>query len=110
MVSGEALKRLTGNLLMKRSLLHAQRGQQRSAALYPVGWAATLAALMLLFAGCEKAGPTSQSTATPSSDAVDSSGSGRAGITTKSGVKMVLLPGGEFTMGSDRGSPDAPPR
>jgi formylglycine-generating enzyme required for sulfatase activity len=94
---------------MKRSLLHAQRGQQRSAALYPVGWAATLAALMLLFAGCEKAGPTSQSTATPSSDAVDSSGSGRAGITTKSGVKMVLLPGGEFTMGSDRGSPDEAP-
>lgn len=30
-------------------------------------------------------------------------------VTTKSGIEMVLLPGGEFTMGSSKGNPDEGP-
>ena len=68
-----------------------------------------LAALMLVLNGCEKSGPSSETKATQEGSAVKSSDSGLREITTKSGVKMVSLPGGDFTMGNERGNPDESP-
>ena len=53
----------------------------------------------LLLAGCEKSPPASDS----------SSAAAVAEIVTKSGIEMVCLPGGEFTMGSSQGNPDEAP-
>jgi formylglycine-generating enzyme required for sulfatase activity len=38
-----------------------------------------------------------------------SEGAARVQIVTKSGIEMVYLPGGEFTMGSNQGNPDEAP-
>jgi formylglycine-generating enzyme required for sulfatase activity len=71
----------------------------------------TLAALTLLLTACEKAGTDSQPGADPigSTSLARTAGSGPIEITTKSGVPMVLVAGGEFVMGSNRGSPDEAP-
>src|SRR5262249_32040071 len=66
-----------------------------------------LAVVLVLLNGCEKSSPTSQ-TETTLGRPRTSMASGME-ITTKSGLKMVLLPGGEFIMGSDRGNPDEAP-
>lgn len=50
-----------------------------------------------LLAGCDKPAASSSSTAGPIE------------IVTKSGIEMISLPGGEFTMGSTQGNPDEAP-
>ena len=65
------------------------------------------AAFVVLLMGCEKAGPTPQNQAAPSSQARLTTAPTE--FTIKSGVEMVYLPGGEFMMGSDRGNPDEAP-
>jgi formylglycine-generating enzyme len=70
-----------------------------------------LAVVVGLTAGCEKSSPNTQNEST-SAGAGETAKSGDAGplvITTKSGVEMVYLPGGEFMMGDDRGNPDERP-
>ncbi len=72
---------------------------------------ASLAALALLMA-CGKSGSDSPAEAKATAAASDSKTevSGPVEVITASGVEMVSLPGGEFTMGSDKGNPDeAPP-
>jgi len=66
------------------------------------------AAFLALLSGCEKAGTTSQSQ-TQSSQPAKVSATAPVEFTTKSGVEMVYLPGGEFTMGNNRGNPDEAP-
>ena len=71
----------------------------------------TLAVVVGLFTSCEKSGSNAPSESTPAG-AGKNAKAGDAGlvvITTKSGVEMVQVPGGEFIMGSDRGHPDERP-
>ncbi len=74
----------------------------------------TLIRLLSLFAGCilfgacEKSGSNSTSEGQPSTPGTVNL-STPLDVTTKSGVAMVSLPGGEFTMGSDRANPDEAP-
>lgn len=65
-------------------------------------------ALALGTVACEKAGPNP---ATPPGEGREAKSSGQTAfaVTTKSGVQMVALPGGEFTMGNDRGNRDEAP-
>jgi formylglycine-generating enzyme required for sulfatase activity len=65
------------------------------------------AAFVVLLMGCEKAGPASQNQAAPSLQARLTTAP--IEFTTKSGVEMVYLPGGEFMMGSERGNPEEAP-
>jgi formylglycine-generating enzyme len=66
-----------------------------------------LGTFLLCLAACEKAGtpnsPKSDGAAASSLDSVP------IAVLTKSGVEMVYLPGDEFIMGTDRGSPDEAP-
>ena len=64
-----------------------------------------------LLAGCGKSGPDSQTGTTPERASGNSqSESGAIEVVTSSGIEMLSLPGGEFTMGSDKGNADeAPP-
>lgn len=57
--------------------------------------------LSLFVAGCEQR-PQARSVQTPQSEP-------SAAIETKSGIEMVLIPGGEFIMGDDRGEDDEQP-
>jgi formylglycine-generating enzyme required for sulfatase activity len=68
------------------------------------------ASWLLLLVGCNKAGSTSG----PAPKSASSAGSQNDlskpfELVSQSGVAMVSLPGGEFTMGSDRGNPDEAP-
>jgi len=66
------------------------------------------ASLVVLLSGCGKSGPGSANE--PQGGSAAKKVAGPVEITTSSGVHMVYLPGGEFTMGSDQGNPDeAPP-
>lgn len=68
-----------------------------------------LSTLLSGLVACEKAGPaTSQDTTTASGEG-KASESGPLDVTTRSGVRMIYLPGGEFLMGSERGNPDEAP-
>ncbi len=72
----------------------------------------SLVVLLGLLTSCEPAGPKPSGEGTTADVSVQAKldGAGPVSITTKSGVEMVYIPGGEFTMGSDRGNPDeAPP-
>jgi formylglycine-generating enzyme required for sulfatase activity len=74
-------------------------------------WRASLAVVALL-TGCGRSGPDSQSGTTPEGAARNSRSEnpGPADVVSQSGIQMVFLPGGEFLMGSDKGSADeAPP-
>lgn len=62
---------------------------------------------LLAFAGCNKPGGDSSGGSAGASAAVDPARSFEA--VSQSGVEMVYLPGGEFTMGNDRGNPDEAP-
>jgi formylglycine-generating enzyme len=70
-----------------------------------------IAAAVGLFTSCEKSGTTTQNQSAPPA----TGGNAEAGdavpvaVTTKSGVEMVWLPGGEFVMGNDHGNPDEAP-
>jgi len=62
----------------------------------------------VLFGACEKSEPESSTQNKAEPAAV--SATAPVPVTTKSGIEMISLPGGEFVMGSDHGSPDeAPP-
>ena len=52
--------------------------------------------VLLVLAGCRRQGPTAPTSAPQA-------------MTTKSGIEMVLIPGGTFAMGSDQGTPDEAP-
>src|SRR5258706_10871950 len=65
--------------------------------------------LALVLCGCDKSASNSQSQTKTENKAKATSNSGPREITSKSGVEMVCLPGGEFTMGSDHGNPDEAP-
>ncbi len=64
-----------------------------------------LAAVLALVSACQKSGPESHQAGGNPAGAK----TGPIDFSTKSGVQMVYLPGGEFTMGSDHGSPDEAP-
>jgi len=73
-------------------------GSLRSAAL-----ASILILALVVLPGCRKSG-------SDSGGAAQSPPSGPVEFVTKSGVEMVYLPGGSFTMGTSQGNPDeAPP-
>ena len=79
-------------------------------------WFSLFAALALL-SGCGKSAPSgsseSKSESAPPAAAPAAAAPGSPAepveAVTKSGIEMVYLPGGEFTMGSNRGSPDEAP-
>ncbi|MGA2501026.1 MAG: SUMF1/EgtB/PvdO family nonheme iron enzyme [Tepidisphaeraceae bacterium] len=60
------------------------------------GLALLLLGAVCLLIGCDKGTPRAQA-------------GGTIEVVSKSGVEMVYLPGGEFTMGSDQGNPDEAP-
>jgi formylglycine-generating enzyme required for sulfatase activity len=66
-----------------------------------------LGPLLACFVACEKSGSTASNDGKPNS--ANPADSGPLAVTTKSGVQMVYLPGGDFMMGDDRGSPDEAP-
>jgi len=70
-----------------------------------------LAIVLGIFTACDKSGPPPQSEGKSSVAAETSKAdaSGPIAVTTKSGVPMVSVPGGSFTMGSDQGNPDEAP-
>jgi len=69
-----------------------------------------LVSLLVLLNGCGKPGPGSPSEPNAGGAANQTGVPGPFEISTQSGVPMVYVPGGEFTMGSDQGNPDeAPP-
>jgi len=61
------------------------------------------------FCGCEKSESRSQSEAKTEDKAKTTSDSGPREIISKTGVEMVYLPGGAFTMGNDHGNADEAP-
>ncbi|HEY5913865.1 MAG TPA: formylglycine-generating enzyme family protein [Verrucomicrobiae bacterium] len=67
-----------------------------------------LGAFFFCLAGCEKSGPAANETK-PGSASTAAPGSVPVAVTTESGAQMIYLPGGEFIMGNDRGSPDEAP-
>ena len=69
-----------------------------------------LGVLFFGLVGCEKVdeGPSKKNHSGGNSSQ-NTSQSGSVEITTKSAIQMLYLPGGEFTMGSDRGNPDEAP-
>ena len=69
-----------------------------------------LGTVLTCLVACEKADPTSSDGAKLDRTAARAIDSGPIAIVTKSGIEMIFLPGGEFVMGTDHGSPDeAPP-
>jgi formylglycine-generating enzyme required for sulfatase activity len=70
-----------------------------------------LAAVAGLLTACEKSGSNAPNEDKPASAGTDAKGgvSQPVPVTTKSGVAMVSLPGGEFIMGSDKGNADEAP-
>jgi formylglycine-generating enzyme required for sulfatase activity len=70
-----------------------------------------LAAVAGLLTACEKSGSNASSENKPTGASTEAKGAASQPIlvTTKSGVEMVYLPGGEFIMGNDRGNPDEAP-
>jgi len=68
-----------------------------------------LAVLAVFLAGCEKADRNPVSEPRTSAEPAGRADSAPLPITTKSGVEMVYLPGGQFVMGTDRGNPDEAP-
>ncbi len=61
----------------------------------------------LNFTACEK--KTSESSSESKTQATSEGNAARKEITTKSGIQMVYVTGGEFMMGDDHGNPDEAP-
>ena len=70
-----------------------------------------LAAVAGLLTSCEKSSSSGSNENKPAGAGAEPKGGGAqpALVTTKSGIEMISLPGGEFTMGSDHGSADEAP-
>jgi sulfatase modifying factor 1 len=66
-----------------------------------------LATLLICLVACEKAEPPNNSKGESASAPVPSAAP--VAVTSKSGVEMIYLTGGEFIMGDDRGNPDEAP-
>jgi formylglycine-generating enzyme required for sulfatase activity len=66
---------------------------------------------LLFLASCGRSGTDSPAASNSSNSvpAISAAAGEPFEVTTKSGVEMIYLPGGEFTMGSDRGNPDEAP-
>src|SRR5690242_10963226 len=64
---------------------------------------------VLLFVACEKSDSTHNNGNHQAAAPTPTAGASPALVTTRSGVEMVSLPGGEFIMGDDRGNPDEAP-
>ena len=73
--------------------------------------AAAACAAVILGLGCNRSAPPPGSASTEKPSAAPAGASaGPSDVITKSGIEMVALPGGTFTMGSSQGNPDeAPP-
>jgi len=84
----------------------AEKGEQK--VMRAAGRFASLAVVALL-AACGKSAPDSPTAAKPDTSSSKAESSGPVEIVTKSGVEMVALSGGEFTMGTDKGNPDEAP-
>jgi formylglycine-generating enzyme required for sulfatase activity len=70
------------------------------------------AAALSLLCSCGKSGSDTGTSSAPSSAATVSQAASQDGpveFVTKSGVEMVSLPGGQFTMGTSQGEPDEGP-
>src|SRR5678815_2692338 len=71
------------------------------------------AGILLLMAGCgqkaESPGQAEANSASTANASAVASQSSPVEFKTGSGVEMVLVPGGEFTMGSNQGNPDETP-
>lgn len=76
-----------------------------------VAYRFSLMATALLLAACDRteSPPAAGSPGADAARAAKPDGAGRFDLTTKSGVEMVWLPGGEFTMGTGRGAADEAP-
>ena len=72
-------------------------------------WLLSLAAVAFLLVSCQKPGSDGPQASDPARLQTPPDPSGPNEFVTKSGVAMVYLPGGEFIMGSDHGSPDEVP-
>jgi len=70
-----------------------------------------LALAALALAGCEKSGSNPPNEANPggASGGAQPGASRPLDLLTRSGVEMVYLPGGQFSMGEERGNPDEAP-
>jgi sulfatase modifying factor 1 len=70
-----------------------------------------LAAAGALLTSCEKPDSNTQNQGAPPAigASAKASDAGPVAVTTKSGIEMVWLPGGQFVMGDDRGNPDEAP-
>ena len=66
---------------------------------------------LFLSSGCSKpeSGAPGATASTPAPEPAATASSGVTEVVTKSGIEMVYLPSGEFTMGSDTGNPDEAP-
>ena len=76
-----------------------------------VGKASTLLMFgaVLALTGCDKPKDAASTAPASPTTAAAATTSGPMEMVTKSGIEMVLLPGGTFTMGSDRGGADESP-
>lgn len=73
-------------------------------------WPASLVLLLLWCIGCQThEGPPAQETSVPSEQPAQSASQSRQSITTKAGIEMALIPGGEFSMGDNQGEDDEKP-
>ena len=70
-----------------------------------------LAALAGLLTACDKTSSSGPNETKPAGEGAEAKGAASQPVlvTTKSGVEMVSLPGGEFIMGNDRGNADEAP-
>ena len=75
------------------------------------GWCWGLILCVVMLSACGKPGPDSAGGTRPESVArhAPSELTAPVEVVTVSGVSMVALPGGEFSMGNDRGNPDEAP-
>jgi formylglycine-generating enzyme required for sulfatase activity len=67
------------------------------------------AGIFLLLTGCGQSPAPGNANGSSASIARPVGESASSAITTSSGVEMISLPGGEFTMGSNQGNPDETP-
>ena len=67
------------------------------------------AVAVLLLSGCEKSDSNANDQSPSGTRGAKQTSNGATTLTTKSGVEMIALPGGEFVMGNDHGNADEVP-